>query len=72
MGYESIIVNAIWHAAHEVGRKVGMHPTSYQHKQEQENKPHKFEQYKAEIEAVKKRVKEKQVAFNALQKPQKG
>ncbi|WP_104732672.1 hypothetical protein [Helicobacter salomonis] len=72
MGYDNIIVNAIWQAAHEVGRKVGMHPTSYQYKQEQESKPPKFEQYKAEIEAMKKRVEEKQAAFDALQKPMKG
>ncbi|WP_120951258.1 hypothetical protein [Helicobacter sp. L8] len=66
MGFGEYLFHAFKNG--EVVKKVGMHPNSYQ----QESKPPKFEQYKAEIEAVKKRVEEKQVAFNALQKPQKG
>ncbi|GMB92716.1 hypothetical protein NHP200010_04270 [Helicobacter bizzozeronii] len=34
--------------------------------------PTKYQQYKAEIEAVKKKVEEKRTAFDALQKPKKG
>ncbi|WP_158653722.1 hypothetical protein [Helicobacter salomonis] len=42
------------------------------HRDTETKPPTKYQQYKAEIEAVKKSIEDKQAAFDALQKPMKG